>query len=123
MTNPQPRKGRGESALKKQQRAKSLNVSEIDILSVYEYWATVMRPGRTRLPALDERRSLKVAAAIADYGVDECKRAIDGCRKSEFHMGRNKLKKRYDDLELIFRDQDHIERFLANVVETSEADW
>ena len=64
------------------------------------------------MPALDERRYLKVASAVSDYGVDECLRAIRGCSASDFHMGRNKQNKRYDDLELIFRDQDHVERFL-----------
>jgi len=75
-----------------------------------------MRPGRTRVPALDDKRRLKVASAIADYGAAECMRAIDGCRQSDFHMGRNKQNKKYNDLELIFRDQDHIERFLSYLV-------
>lgn len=72
-----------------------------------------MRPGRTRVPALDAKRYLKVASAISDYGVEECMRAIRGCAASDFHMGRNKQNKRFDDLELIFRDQDHVERFLG----------
>lgn len=112
---------RGESRLKKEQRAKAAEVSEEDILNVYSYWAQIMRPNRKRLPALDDRRRLKVAAAIADYGLEDCRRAIDGCSRSDFHMGRNRQKKRYDDLELIFRDQDHVERFLAFAEEG--ADW
>jgi len=96
-------------------------VAEEQVLEVYKYWLEELRPGRTRVPALDERRRLKVASAIADYGVPECKRAIDGCGASDFHMGRNKQRKRYDDLELIFRDQDHIERFLAYLDE--EVAW
>lgn len=70
---------------------------------------------------LDDRRRLKVAAAIYDYGVDQCLVAIDGCAKSDFHMGRNKLGRRYDDLELIFRDQAHIEKFLD--LGESKGDW
>ena len=108
-----PRRGRGPSKLTQQQRQKAEKVPEAEVNAIYEYWCTVMRPGRTRVPGLDVKRSLKVAAAIADYGVDECKAAIDGCAASDFHMGRNKQKKRYDDLELIFRDQDHVERFLS----------
>jgi len=107
------KRGRGESRLKKEQRLKAAGVLEEQILEVYEYWVLEMRPGRTRVPALDAKRRLKVASAIADYGVDECKHAIDGCGASDFHMGRNRQGKKYDDLELIFRDQDHIERFLA----------
>ena len=117
-----PRRGRGPSKLTQQQRQKAEKVPEAEVNAIYEYWCTVMRPGRTRVPGLDVKRSLKVAAAIADYGVSECKAAIDGCAASDFHMGRNKQKKRYDDLELLFRDQDHIERFLS-YGGAQEVDW
>ena len=113
MDSPGPKRGRGESGLKKEQRAKADQVLQEDVQKVYEYWLAEMRPGRTRVPALDDRRRLKVAAAIYDYGIIECLRAIDGCGASDFHMGRNKANNRYDDLELIFRDQDHVERFLS----------
>ena len=123
LENSRPRV-RGESRLKKEQRLKAAGVPEEQILEVYEYWLAQMRPGRTRVPALDAKRRLKVASAIADYGVDECIRAIDGCGASDFHMCRNKQSKRFDDLELIFRDQDHIERFLAYLGPvTEEVAW
>lgn len=112
VTNTPPRR-RGPSALTKEQRRKAELTSSRDVEEVYQFWCLMMRPDRTRVPVLDEKRRLKVAAAIADYGVDECMRAVLGCLASDFHQGRNKQKKRYDDLELIFRDQDHIERFLA----------
>jgi hypothetical protein len=108
-----PPKRRGESRLKKEQRAKAAKVSDEDITLVFEYWLDEMRPGRHRVPRMDDKRLLKVASAIHDYGVDECLRAIEGCKRSDFHMGRNRQNKKYDDLELIFRDQDHIERFLS----------
>jgi len=116
-------KRRGESRLKKEQRHKAESVSDALISEVYEYWLQLMRPGRTRVPALDAKRRLKVASAIADYGAAECMRAIDGCKRSDFHMGRNKQRKKYDDLELIFRDQDHIERFLSYSSEPLEEPW
>jgi hypothetical protein len=121
---PAPKRGRGESRLKQQQRRKAAGIPEHEITEVYEHWIQVMRPGKKRVPQLDEKRRLKVASAIADYGVEDCKSAINGCALSEFHMGRNKFKKRYDDLELILRDQDHIERFLA-ISETTveEGSW
>lgn len=120
----QPKRVRGESRLKQQQRRKAAVVSEDEILEVYEHWISVMRPGKKRVPGLDEKRRLKVASAIADYGVGDCKLAIDGCSRSDFHMGRNKQKRRYDDLELILRDQDHVERFLGcGVVDDGEVDW
>ena len=120
----QPKRVRGESRLKQQQRRKAAGVSEDEILEVYEHWISVMRPGKKRVPGLDEKRRLKVASAIADYGVGDCKLAIDSCSRSDFHMGRNKQKRRYDDLELILRDQDHVERFLGcGVVDDGEVDW
>ena len=106
------KKTRGPSRLTRQQQQKAEKIDSALVDQVYQYWCSTMRPGRTRVPALDAKRYLKVAAAVADYGVDDCMRAIRGCAASDFHMGRNKQNKRYDDLELIFRDQDHVERFL-----------
>jgi hypothetical protein len=120
---PKKARGRGPSKLTRQQVEKAGKVPEVQIKELYDYWCSTMRPGKKRVPALDARRHLKVASAIADYGVDECKRAIDGCAASDFHMGRNKQNKRYDDLELIFRDQDHVERFLGNVRDSEGDSW
>jgi len=119
------KRSRGESRLKQQQRRKAVGVSDAEIVTVYEYWVSVMRPGKKRVPSLDEKRRLKVASAIADYGVEDCLKAIDGCAVSDFHMGRNRQKKRYDDLELILRDQDHVERFLGFTTgsDDGEVDW
>jgi|TARA_R110000751_G_scaffold109309_1_gene206294 hypothetical protein len=123
MTTPNS-KGRGESRLKRDQRRKAELIPDALISEVYEYWLQVMRPGRTRVPALDAKRRLKVASAIADYGAADCMRAIDGCAHSDFHMGRNRQNKKYDDLELIFRDQDHIERFLGSAESVPESgEW
>ena len=38
--------------------------------------------------------------------------AIEGCARSEWHMGKNDRGQRYDDLTLIFRDAEKVERFL-----------
>ena len=113
MDQTAPKKTRGPSRLTREQREKAEKVDPQLVDQVYQYWCEVMRPGRKRVPALDAKRYLKVASAVADYGVEECLRAIRGCAASDFHMGRNKQNKRFDDLELIFRDQDHVERFLT----------
>ena len=109
------RRTRSSPNLKREQALKAATVADSDVDEVYHYWVAVMRPGRKRAPKLDDTRSRKVRAAIADYGVETCKLAIDGCAASDFHMGRNRANKRYDDLELIFRDQSHIEMFLDRV--------
>ena len=106
---------RGVSKHKQAQIRNGSTVAESDVQQVYQYWCTVMRPGRKRVPALDYKREMVVRSAIADYGVEDCMRAIDGCASSEWHMGRNPSNKRYDDLELIFRDQKHVDMFLSRV--------
>lgn len=70
-----------------------------------------MRPNKTRYPALDIKRYTKIGAAIHDYGIETCKQAINGCANSRYHMGDNPQRKRYDSIELIFRNQDNVERF------------
>ena len=43
------------------------------------------------------------------YGVDDCKDAIRGVTHSPWHMGHNPQGKKYDDIELILRDEKHID--------------
>jgi len=86
-------------------------ISDAAVIEVWEYWIQVMRPTSKRKPILDATRRQVIAAAIHDYEVQGCKDAIDGCALSEFHMGRNKTNKRYDSVELIFRDAEHVEKF------------
>jgi hypothetical protein len=106
------RRKRASPQLKVEQSAKASTVADSEAEEVYAYWVSVMRPGRKRVPKMEHDRLRKVKAAIADYGVETCKLAIDGCAASDFHMGKNRANKRYDDLELIFRDQSHVEMFL-----------
>ena len=90
---------------------KSAMISDSEVTEVWMHWITAMRTGSKRKPVLDATRRQVIAAAIHDYEVQGCKDAIDGCLLSEFHMGRNKMNKRYDSVELIFRDAEHVEKF------------
>jgi hypothetical protein len=90
---------------------KSAMISDSEVAEVWMHWITTMRTGSKRKPVLDATRRQVIAAAIHDYEVQGCKDAIDGCLLSEFHMGRNKMNKRYDSVELIFRDAEHVEKF------------
>lgn len=91
---------------------KSAMISDAAVTEVWNHWITVMRSTSKRKPVLDATRRQIIAAAIHDYEIQGCKDAIDGCALSEFHMGRNKMNKRYDSVELIFRDSEHVEKFL-----------
>lgn len=82
------------------------------ILDVFEYWVHTIKAGN-KLCRLDETRAYVIARAITWYDVTVCKLAIDGLARSPFHMGENSRKKKYDDLSLVFRDADHVEKFVA----------
>lgn len=85
-----------------------------DIHEVFAYWQTVMGKPKAKLTGDRERR---VKARIREgYTVDDLKAAVDGCKASDFHMGRDAKSegKVFDDLELICRDGAHVERFIAS---------
>lgn len=103
--------GTRPTMLKRQQTAKARKVSEDAINEVFEYWRGKISP-RSRA-VLDEVRKTKIGWAIHDYGVEACKRAVDGCVKSGWNMGNNPSGKKYNDVELIFRHAANVERFIS----------
>jgi ribonucleotide reductase beta subunit family protein with ferritin-like domain len=105
------KRGRPVSAQKLSRSKKAMSASEAEIQQVWDYWVSKMRATSKRKPVLDSSRRQFIGAAIFDYELQGCLDAIDGCAMSEFHMGRNKMNKRYDSIELIFRDAEHIEKF------------
>ncbi|MFI4957450.1 MAG: hypothetical protein ACHQAX_09645 [Gammaproteobacteria bacterium] len=83
-----------------------------DVLEVFSHWQTVMSHPRAKL---DNKRHAKIAKSLQDgYTVEELKQAIDGCAATPYNMGANDRGQRFDGIDLIFRDADHIERFLEN---------
>lgn len=117
----QPKKtrgSRGPSVIKKSKMAKTEQVKKEDIQEVFDFWVETFQKKRAKL---DIKRELSIGSAIYDWGIDECKKAILGCSLSDFHMGRNKNKVVYNDIELILRDSEKIERFI-DLYETEEND-
>jgi hypothetical protein len=62
---------------------------------------------------LDHKRRKAIEAALERHGLDDCLRAVEGCRASPFHMGDNDRGRKFDDIELILRDAKHVEEFLG----------
>jgi hypothetical protein len=81
---------------------------------VFNHWQQIMNHPKAKL---DKIRRKKINQALGSYSVEELKKAIDGCHKDPFNMGKNDNNKKYDSIGLIFRDSDHIDRF----IEQSEA--
>jgi len=77
---------------------------------VFEHWQSVMKKP---LAKLDAKRKARIEWALKTYGLTTSLEAIDGCQRSEWHMGANDRHREFNDLTLIFRDAEHTERFLA----------
>lgn len=93
-----------------------------EIQKVFEYWIATHRSGRGVKPRLDNTRKNCIAKAISNYGVETCMDAVRGCLLSDWHMGSNPRGKRYDDITLILRNADNIEKF-AGLAESSDTGW
>lgn len=83
--------------------------SPLDV--VFSYWQKTLNHPRA---VLSPERKAKIQARLKDSTVDEIKRAIDGCKASDFHMGRTeRSSKVFDDIELICRTRSKLESFIA----------
>jgi len=84
---------------------------------LYSYWADRMGVSeggmrRKRSTTAGRRRVGKVRARLAEgYSEEQIQVAIRGCAASPWHMGDNPRGIRYDDLELICRDGEHLRKF------------
>lgn len=97
------------------------NTTATTVREVFDFWVATCRAKSRPTPVLTDQRSRVIARAVREYGVPTCKDAIVGVTKSPWNMGHNPNGKRYDDITLILRNANNIERFAA-LVSDSE-DW
>lgn len=91
------------------------------VLVVFRHWQQVMNKPKARL---DTKRRAAVAGRLKDgYPVADLLTAIDGCKASAWHQGRNDRQRPFNDLGLICRDSAHVEQFieLARGQQTADA--
>lgn len=84
---------------------------------VFSYWQSIMKKPKAILG--EKREKVIIARIKAGYSVDDIKQAIDGCKQSPHHQGQNERKAIYDDLELICRDEKHVDQFMSIAVANS----
>ena len=78
---------------------------------VFGHWKRVMGHPDAKLT---KEREARVKARFAEgYTVEQLNGAVDGCKASAHHMGRNDSGAVYDDLELICRNGGKVEAFLS----------
>lgn len=91
-----------------------IEVSEpsVTALHIFTYWVSEIKSSARRKPVFSEKRRKLIEKALATYGAEACFLAIDGCKASPWHMGENPQGVKYNDIELIFRNEKNIERFI-----------
>lgn len=90
--------------------AEQKSLAGVDVEEVFEYYKAVMVMPRAML---DDKRRKLIVKALAAYSVADIRQAIRGCSKSPFHMGKNDRSTNYNQLNLILRDYDKIDSFMA----------
>lgn len=76
---------------------------------IFAYWQKVMTSPKS---ALDAKRRTLIANALKNYSPSDICKAIRGCSKTPHNMGKNKQNTKYNGLNLILRDAEHIDYFI-----------
>jgi hypothetical protein len=80
------------------------------VFELFEFWRVVMGHERAQL---GPKRRQKIRAAFdIGYTLDDLKLAVVGCKYSPMHQGQNERNTIYDDIELIVRDEAHVDKFM-----------
>jgi hypothetical protein len=95
-------------------------VSEEDVLSAWNYWLQIHGSVRGKRHEFTESRRRALEKGIGLFGYETAMKAILGCSFSDFHMGGNDSGKKYNSVELIFRDEWRIAKFVDLAEEYSE---
>jgi hypothetical protein len=77
--------------------------------TIFAYWQKLMTSPKS---VLDAKRKTLIANALKNYPPSEICKAIRGCSKTPHNMGQNKQNTKYNGLNLILRDAEHIDYFI-----------
>lgn len=77
---------------------------------VFEHWVFMLGKAASRT-ALGPQRKRAIERALDLYDEAVLMLAVEGCAASPWHAGENDRGRAYDDLSLILRDEEHVERF------------
>ena len=77
---------------------------------MFDAWvgATGKHPTRTRL---DDKRRRTIQKALKDHPVEDVLDAVVGWQHEPFYCGENDRGRPFNDLGLLLRDAEHVERF------------
>lgn len=102
--------GNPQSKVKESKEEKICPAEAEPVEVIFKYWQEKHNHPRARL---DGRRKKLISARIKDgYTVEDLLKAVDGCKLSPHHQGKNESGVKYDDIELICRDGKHVDMFI-----------
>lgn len=96
------------------------DISANAVGEIFDHWQLTMGESGKRLT--DGRRK-KIKSRLKHYPVTDLLRAIDGCRGSPWHMGDNPNSAKYNDIELIFRNDENLEKFRDMVTPNQQQEY
>lgn len=111
---PSEEESRGETEAEKRRE-------ETPAKAVFVYWQSVMSKQQSRFTV---NRKNKINTRLKNYSEEQIKKAIDGCKRSKFHMGKNDQRTEYNGIEHICRNDEKVEYFMniGNRASNDDAD-
>lgn len=97
--------GAGESAAEQRERS--------PVERVFDHWVFMLGKN-PKVCALGPKRRQAIDRALRLYDEGVLLLAIEGCAASAWHNGDNDRDRAFNDIELILRDEAHVERFAAD---------
>lgn len=83
--------------------------ADLKVQIIFAYWAGKLGHQGT---LLDDKRAGRLKARLQenDGNVHELLFAVDGAKRDKFLMGQNNQQRKYDGIQVIFRDREQVER-------------
>lgn len=81
-----------------------------EVRLIFDAWVEATKRDAARTKLTDKRRRV-IRKALADYSLEDLVAAVRGWKHSPHHRGENDRDTVYNDLELLLRDAQHIEKF------------
>lgn len=105
----QTRYGRGPDAVCTEDKDKAKAIYTSDARTVFVHWQE--RLGHPDAKFTEDRKQKIVARLREGFTVERLCQAIDGCAATPYNMGENPQGKRYDSIDLIFRNAGKVDEF------------
>jgi hypothetical protein len=83
-----------------------------DEIALWKFWV-VSHNKNPKTTVVDKKRLLAMERMLGSHSLRQLQGAVLGCLRSPYHMGENDTMTKYDDIELICRDEKHFNQFIS----------